>query len=669
MREPRANVQRFSIDMSKSRSRKQKQNAAAPENLTPALAAASVDAPLTDVTTLPAPDEAIAPAPAPVPLHAVAEWLTVEVVAYFAIGLVAVLLRVMNLDARPLAPDEAKTAAAAWAFLQGQPAGEFSSPLLFTLDWVAFLLFGAFDLTARLLPAALSALVVFVPLLARDAMGRTGAIVAALLLALSPTLVFFGRHLGASDLAVGGMAAALILFWNFRVSQNARALYAAAVLAALALTADATAFAMLVGGGLYLAFALFWARRVRAETETTADASDAKLWRNPYARAALWFVVAYVLAATTFLLNRDGLGVAFDLLGAWFATLSGFGPVTAPLNYLLVYEPLATIFGLAGIVLVFTYRGEEARGLEILRLFAVAALFAFVWYTAGAHKAPGDATAIVLPLILLAGWFIGNLLERAYADMRASGGSGSLMTGEIPIFLMLLLLTALIYLQVGAFLQQTRFSPALDAFYRVLVGGSGEASMLAAFATLALITIFLLAVFVGLSIVLVGVGRTATLLALAVCAILLLGQLRAVWLLNFDTNEPLREILVTTQTPRHVRTLVRDLEWYSQLRHGDAHVMRIAADEQLGVVGHWYLRDFPKLMWTNQIERAADAQAIVSPAATPPPGNWMGQRYTLARAWSLGAASGLDVWKWFVLRQGGTESNQTIILWLPTENQ
>lgn len=604
----------------------------------------------------------------PITLNSVAQWLTLEVVAYIAIGIVAVLLRVINLDARPLAPDEAKTAAAAWAFLNGSPAGEISSPLVFTLDWVAFLLFGAFDLTARLFPAALSALVVFVPLLARQAMGRTGAIVAALLIAVSPTLVFFGRNPGASDLAVGGMLAALILFWNFRTSKNTRELYPAAILAALALSASATAFPILIGGACYFVFAIVWGRRGRAETEIPGDAPG-KVTENPYLRAAFLFALTYVLAATTFLLNRDGMGAAFDLLGAWLSALSGLGAFTSPLNYLLVYEPLGLIFGLAGGVVVFTFRGEDARGLSILRMFATAGLFSFLWYTLGVYKSPSDVIAIALPLILLAGWFIGNLLERAYADIRASGGVSSMMSGEIPVFLMLLLLTALIYLQAGAFLQQTRFSPALDTFYRLLLGSSGDTSMLAAFTTLGLITVFLLAVFIGLSVVLVGVGRTATLLALAVGAILLLGTLRAMWLLNFDPNEPVREIIAPAQTPRHIRTLVQDLEWYSQMRQGDAHVMRIAADESMGPVGRWYLRDFPNIKWTDQIERATDAEAIVSPAATPPPGNWMGQRYHVQSNWTLEDANGLDVWKWFVFRQGGSETFQTTMMWLPTINQ
>ncbi len=637
--------------MSKSRSEKQKRVGTLTENLTPVAVAVGADT--SPVTTR-----------APLTLNDISRMVTLQRVAYATLIVIAFLLRVMNLDARPLAPTEAQTAAAAWEFLNGKPIAEFSSPLLFTLDWLAFFLFGAFDLTARLLPAAASALLVLLPGLARAALGRAGALSAALLIAISPSLVFFGRYLDASGLAVGGMLAALILFWNFRATPRPRQLYLAAIFAALALTADAAAFTTLLGGALY--FALARARRGRAQAETVAPNVDAPLARNLYLRATLLFGLTYGLIASTFLLNRDGVGAAFDLFGAWLAIGPNISAFISSLSLLLVYEPLALIFGVAGIMLALTTRDAGAQDLALLRMFAVSALFAFGWHMLSARQTPGAMTTLTLPLMLLAGWFIGVLLERAAAEIRVGGGWSSTLTGELPIFLMLLLLTVLIYFQVGAFLQQTRFSPVLDAFYQMLSGGS-ENSALAAFITLGVITLILLAVFIGLSIVLVGVSRTTTLLALAVSAILLLGQLRALWLLNFDPNEPLREIIVTTQTPRHWRTLAQDLEWYSQIRHGDAHVMRIAADTELGAVGRWYLREFVNIEWTRQVARAADAQALVSAVETPPPGNWMGQRYAVQREWTLANANGLDLWKWFVFRQGGSESTQTTMMWLPTE--
>jgi uncharacterized protein (TIGR03663 family) len=599
-------------------------------------------------------------------LRSLTNVFTLQVAVYVVIALTALFLRLVNLEARPLAPTEAGTALAAWEFLNGKSVGAYPSPLLFTLDWLTFFLFGAFDLTARVLPAASSVLLVFVPVLARNVLGRTGAVLAALLMAFSPTLLFFSRNLSGADLAVGGALSALILLWKYQESQNARVLYAAAILAGLALTADATAYAVLVGGALYLAFAWGWNRRGGRQTEA-AQTSDANIWRNPYARAGALFILAYVLAATTFLLNRDGLGVAFNLLGVWLSALSGVGAFTTPLNFLLVYEPLALIFGLAGLVLTLTLRGQEAEGFDVTRVLAIVALFAFVWYSLGGDKTPSNLLAVSLPLLLLAGWFVGNLLERARADIEVTGGFRSTLSGEVPIFLILLLLTALIYLQTGAFLQQMRFSPTFDGFYRLLNANTAEASMTAAFLTLALITLFLLAVFVGLSLVLVGAARTMTLLALVVFAVLALGMLRATALLNFSAGETRREIVAPTQTPQSMRTLVGDLEWYSEARLGDTHVMRIVAGETLGAVGRWYLRDFPNIQWTSQIEKATDAQAVVSPANTPPPGNWMGQRYRVQADWQLGNAGGIDLWKWFLFRQGGADTYQTTMMWLPTE--
>lgn len=96
-------------------------------------------------------------------LRTVFGWLTLEVAAYAIVFLLGLFLRVAGLESRPVSPSEAQTAFAAWQFSQGQPPGAFSSPLVFTLDWLAFFLLGATDLTARLLPALFGSFVVLVP--------------------------------------------------------------------------------------------------------------------------------------------------------------------------------------------------------------------------------------------------------------------------------------------------------------------------------------------------------------------------------------------------------------------------------------------------------------------------------------------------------------------------
>lgn len=600
-------------------------------------------------------------------LRSLTNEITLERAAYMVIALVALVLRVTNLDARPLAPVEAQSAAAAWSFLNGQPVGAYASPLLFTLDWLSFFLFGAFDLTARALPAALSTLLVFIPLLTRNALGRTGAFVAAVLIAISPTMVFFGRSLSGVDLAVGGALAALLLLNEFRLTGSTRALYFAAFIGASSLAADAAAFTVLVGGVIYLVLAIVIGRSKRTEETSEGPEQEVRPMERPLVRATILFVATYVLVATTFLLNRDGLGIAFNLLGDWAALLTSLGDFLSPLNLLLIYEPIPLIFGLAALVLVFAQRGESPQAMSILYLLASVTLFGFLFYTLVETTSPDAVVVIALPLAMLAGWFIGNLLERARDDIAANGGARSMLSGEIPVFVMLVVLAVLVYLQVATFTQNTNFSPALNQLYQALGGTPGDGSLTVAVVTLALISFLLLGVFIGLSVLLVGVARTTTLLAVTILLLLALGMLRATWLLNYSPQEPLRELLAPTQTPEQYRDLVRDLEFMSSAREGDPHILFLAVDPALGATARWYLRNFVNFAWANEPAAIDNAGAIVTTALGPPTGDWMGQRYQVNTTWEPGDPDGMAMWRWFMFREGGRVVPQTIMMWFPTQ--
>lgn len=661
--------------MPKNRRRKQEQNIQTPVPVIspaldePLLAHDNGDGAMDTVVAPAWANEPVTTVPAVPTLRSLSSLFTLELALYVVIAIVALLLRVVNLDARPLAPGEAQTAAAAWEFLNGKPVGEYTSPFLFTLNWLAFFLFGAFDLTARLLPAALGALLVLLPCLARNVLGKTGAIVAAVLIAFSPSLVFFARTLSGVDLAVGGALAAVVLFRNYRETRSTRSLYTAAVLAGLSLTTDATAFTVLIVGVGYFAVSLLLARNASGATESNPRNPEGNPFQKPLVRAVIFFAAAYIFSATTFLLNRDGLGVAFNLLGEWLNVFASVGNFTSPLNWLLVYELLPLVFGLAALVFVLSLRREQGRTAGLLWLFASVAIFSFLFYTLAGNISSSAVVPVALPLILLAGWFIGNLLERARADVAVSGGWSSIKAGEIPVFVMLMVLVALVYLQVAAFLQQTRFSPALDELYKLFNMNGGEASLVAAAITLTIISLLLLGVLIGLSILLVGVARTTTLLAIAIMVILALGTLRATWLLNFSDADPLRELLAPEQTPLQMRDLVADVEFFSQARQGDPHVIQIAADPELGAQGRWYLRVFPNLTWTDKTDILVPPEALITPSETPPLGNWMRQAYRVRVDWQPSNLEGIALWKWLVFRQGGGETYQTTLLWLPTEQQ
>src|SRR5207244_11846873 len=68
-------------------------------------------------------------------------------------------------------------------------------PLLFELNALIYLLFGASDLTVRLAPALLGVAIIGLPFLLRHELGRAGAIAAAVLFTVSPAFLYFSRFI------------------------------------------------------------------------------------------------------------------------------------------------------------------------------------------------------------------------------------------------------------------------------------------------------------------------------------------------------------------------------------------------------------------------------------------------------------------------------------------
>src|SRR5512143_3817376 len=123
--------------------------------------------------------------------------ITAEVALYAAILGIAAVLRLWNLEASPLSTREAAQAVAAF---HGLPMPTGGSPLLFGVNQLLFGLFGSTvnDGGVSLTAALIGMLLVALPLLFRSAIGRYGALAAALLLAISPTLVAASRSLDGS---------------------------------------------------------------------------------------------------------------------------------------------------------------------------------------------------------------------------------------------------------------------------------------------------------------------------------------------------------------------------------------------------------------------------------------------------------------------------------------
>ncbi len=577
--------------------------------------------------------------------------LTIEVVLYIALAAAAFFVRFAFLDWAPLASDEAMQALASWHFVNGRPDAFTGSPLVFSGNALLFLLFRASDFWARALPALFGSALVLLPALLRRELGRPGALVASGLLVLSPSLVYFSRDTDAAIIAVTCALAAFAFTWRYLVDGTPRMLFGAAVAAALAFLGArevwTVALALALGGGFILPRARGWFARPLARRDALG--------------AGLLFGVVLLGIGTTLFMHRDGLGAAFDLFGAW---LDGLRPGLAwydPLRLLLVYDPLLLFFGTAAIVdLSFSVRALERERAPLFML-AFWAVLAFVLYTLGGDKNPARVVVVVVPLALLAGWFIGRWVSAFVADIAGSAEAvQSVVTQEVPVFLFAMALAAFLYILLADF--ATRGSVlAAEVVANVLRQGlTPELNG----AVLILLTVIAVAAVSFLAVTSVGWARAKNIGLAVLLALLAIWTFRQMAMVNFTQARNPQDWLVLRATSPSVRDLVGDLESISGWRSGDAHTISILSDASLGPIPEWYLRDFRNARFVTHPTMVPEIQALIVPLNAPvQAGTLMSQRYRLEAVRS--ATQSINFVQWLVFRDAGQTDYSTAVLWIP----
>ncbi|MGQ9586272.1 MAG: flippase activity-associated protein Agl23 [Anaerolineae bacterium] len=143
---------------------------------------------------------------------------------YVLIGVVALVTRLWGLGDRAMSHDESLHVVYAWKLYAGegyQHDPMMHGPFLFHITALLYLLFGDSDFTGRLAPALFGVGLVLLPYLMRRWLGRLGALVASVLLLLSPSIFYYSRYI-RHDLfaATGAMVLILFLFRYLEDGQN-----------------------------------------------------------------------------------------------------------------------------------------------------------------------------------------------------------------------------------------------------------------------------------------------------------------------------------------------------------------------------------------------------------------------------------------------------------------
>lgn len=598
---------------------------------------------------------------------------TVENALYLALFALAVFLRFNQLGAAPLTDAEARNALSVLHFLRGQPELALpDSPAYFFFTYFSFFVFQPNDATARLTAALFGSLVVLLPWLFRDWLGRGAALLTGALLAVSSGMIAASRTVDATGSATMLALFALglsLAFWRAlwrrsAVRGQAARVIATAIAFGLGLASGGPFFTGLLLTGLTLLIAARTLLRDSLDWRAAWAALAAERWRS---LAALALTV--LIVSTVGLIYRSGLGA---LAASWLNWLTGFSPtasgrsvLTLPV-FLLAYEPLLLIFGLIGAVRAI--RQRDLVGQVFVTFFLVAALFGLL-YTG---RSLAEVVWLIAPLAALGAKAIVEIVAARW------------VTEEWPLVAglsaVLLALWGFAQINLTRFAEQLRFNPGLlNAPEGVtLTSVIGLVFVLIALVAAVLVT-FLFAV--GWS------SRAAVLGATFVGAFTLLAAtLNAGWgLAQERVTEPV-ELWQTRPTALDVRRLVESVKATSNFAVGQEReievVVNLPADQpgesaeaalaeaQTGALA-WALRDFANVRFVVGLDALVNAPVVITAANEQDPtlgSAYVGQAFTLYRQWRPDNLLEGEQLRWLLNRNAPTESAR-LVFWVRQDIQ
>ena len=344
-------------------------------------------------------------------------WFTGEVAVYTLIILIALTVRLMNLENYPLSQPEATQALVALDIFHGNLPAEATnySPLMVSLNSLDFFLFSPSDISARLGAVLLGLILVLLPISLRRELGVGGALTASAIFALSASSLYWSRvNVGEMGVAVGLMLV-IIGLTRWREHNTVSRLLAGIAGLVLLLISAPSGFTALVVLLLCVGYAVLINRY------TFADA-QAQLAQIGFSMGQAGLVAGglLLLLGTAALFNITGLAAISDMVTVWIGQFGvGYqeGAGYPALLMLLFYEPVIVIFGLIAIARSFV----SPHALD--RLLVLGFVLAVIIDLVMGGRSSGQILVVLVPLVLLASRSIADLLAGllSYGKLEAEG--------------------------------------------------------------------------------------------------------------------------------------------------------------------------------------------------------------------------------------------------------
>ncbi|HEX4963174.1 MAG TPA: flippase activity-associated protein Agl23 [Thermoanaerobaculia bacterium] len=329
------------------------------------------------------------------------EVLTARWLLFWAAFAAALAFRLFWLGDRPLHHDEGVNAWFLYKILNGYQFSydpdKFHGPFLFYFGVPFAVVTGLGDLALRLPIALLSAAMLLLLLPLRHRLGVAGVTAAAWMLALSPSLVSYGRDLIHETSLVFFSLALVVAGLVYLEKRRPRDLMVAALCLGLLATIKET---------YVITLAVLAIAAVLARTWAYGRPQLGKLWGRPAWEVVIWaavaFAVPYVFLYTSFFTNPPGLVDSVRTFFLWAGKGIHGEDHAKPWHYfpllLLGFETVTVACAVAGGLLAI--RRRDSFG-TFCALWAAGELAA---YSLLRYKTPWLALNLVLPAALAGGW-------------------------------------------------------------------------------------------------------------------------------------------------------------------------------------------------------------------------------------------------------------------------
>lgn len=359
--------------------------------------------------------------------------MTTEMVLYLLAFGIALFLRLWKLGGFPLSEFEAEWAVRAFDLTIGETGSLGPQPAYIILTSLIFSIFKDSEATARLLPALAGSCLVFLPWLLRGILGsssqiRRASLMFAFAVALDPGLVYVSRIAGSPILPLVFSLFAGAFIWQGNP-------IAAGILAGLAGLSGPGVIEGLTGLGIALLTTMIFQQMgieiFGINSEYPLHLTDRNFWR----KFGLFAGGTIILGGLLWLNLPQGFASLSNTIPAYLnGWINGSGvPALRLPATLVLYQPLAVIFGLIAILHTWRKPLTESNPNRLLSLWFASALILYMIY-------PGrQVSSLIWVLVPL--WFlaVSELSRHTFTLEDASiqlPGFG--LSGAISFFLFLI---------------------------------------------------------------------------------------------------------------------------------------------------------------------------------------------------------------------------------------